>query len=89
MKLTAKIKLLPTPEQRQSLLQTLERANAACDWISRVAWEKRVFHKLALQKVCYYEVRAQFALTAQIVVRALGKVADGYKLDKQVQRSFL
>lgn len=88
MKLTAKIKLMPTPEQRQQLQATLERANAACDFISGVAWERQTFNKLALQKLCYYDVRVQFELTAQIVVRALGKVADAYKLDKKVQRVF-
>lgn len=88
MKLTAKIKLVPTDDQRQSLRQTLERANAACNHISMVAWERQSFNKLSLQKLCYYDARAQFELTAQIVVRALGKVAEAYKLDKKVQRVF-
>ena len=34
MKLTAKVKLQPTPEQHQFLLQTLETTNAACNEIS-------------------------------------------------------
>ncbi|MBW7959804.1 MAG: helix-turn-helix domain-containing protein [Candidatus Promineofilum sp.] len=40
MKLTAKIKLQPTPEQHAVLLQTLETANAACNDISQQAWER-------------------------------------------------
>lgn len=88
MKLTAKIKLNPTQEQRQLLLDTLQRANAACNHISQVAWQQRKFNKLSLQKLCYYDVRTQFGLTAQIVIRALGKVADAYKLDKKTQRVF-
>lgn len=88
MKLTAKIKLNPTDDQRRVLQETLERANAACNAISDVAWERKTFNKLALQKLCYYDIRARFELTAQVVVRALGKVADAYKLDKKTKRVF-
>jgi len=88
MKLTAKVKLETTAEQHQSLLETLETANAACDYISEVAWQNRKFNKYGLQKLCYYEIKEQFGLTAQMVVRCLSKVADAYSLDKKTQRSF-
>jgi IS605 OrfB family transposase len=88
MKLIAKIKLNPTEEQRQMLHETLQRANAACNYISELAWQKKTFNKLSLQKIGYYAVRDQFELSAQMVVRALGKVADSYKLDKKTQRHF-
>ena len=88
MKLTAKIKLKPNEEQRQYLHETLQRANAACNYISNIAWEQRTFNKFRLHQLCYYAVREQFGLTAQIVVRALGKVADSYKLDKKRKRTF-
>lgn len=88
MKLTAKIKLNPTEEQRRLLHETLQRANDACNHISHVAWDKKTFNKLSLQKLCYYDVRDKFELTAQIVVRALGKVADSYKTDKKVKHEF-
>lgn len=88
MKLTAKIKLNPTKEQHQLLLETLERANAACNHISDVAWEQKTFKAFNLHKLCYYPVKEQFELTAQVVVRALGKVADSYKLDKKTKRVF-
>jgi hypothetical protein len=52
MKLTAQLKLLPTPEQANALKHTLRAANAACDYISQVAWETRTFGKFALQKLC-------------------------------------
>ena len=48
MKLTAIVKLTPTDKQRRQLLQTLERANVACDWISDVVWEKKVFSRVPL-----------------------------------------
>jgi putative transposase len=88
MKLIAQVKLLPTPEQADALKRTLETANAACDYISQVAWEKQTFGKFALQKLCYQHVRETFGLSAQMVIRALAKVGDAYKLDKQTKRTF-
>lgn len=88
MKLTAKVKLLPTDEQRHYLLETLERANAACNWISQQAWTTRTFGQFKLHKLTYYAVRERFDLTAQIIVRCISKVADAYKPDKHMQRTF-
>lgn len=88
MKLTAQVKLQTTPEQAQALRETLERANAACDYISAWAWEHQTFGKYAIQKAIYHDVKATFSLTAQVVVRCIAKVADAYKLDRHVQRTF-
>src|SRR5690554_2918496 len=83
MKLTAMIKLLPNDEQRQYLYQTLERANAACNWISEQAWETRTFNMTRLHHLTYYAARAEFGLGSQITVRCIGKVIGAYKLDKK------
>ena len=88
MKLIAQLKLQPTPEQADALTRTLETANAACDYISTVAWETRTFGKFALQRLCYQNVREQFGLSSQMVIRALARVGDAYKLDKQTKRTF-
>ena len=88
MKLTAQLKLLPTPDQAAALNRMLETTNAACNYISDVAWQTRIFGKFALQKQCYQDVREQFGLSAQVVIRALAKVGDAYKLDKETKRAF-
>lgn len=88
MKLTAKVKLQTTPEQSQVLLETLEKSNAACNYISDIAWKNRTFNKFGLQKITYHEVKERFNLTAQVVVRCISKVADAYKLDKKTIREF-
>lgn len=88
MKLTAKIKLDPTKEQHQLLLQTLERANAACNSISQQAWQNKTFGRVPVHKLTYHTVRDQFDLSAQMTVRCIGKVVDAYKLDKKQQRQF-
>jgi putative transposase len=88
MKLTAQVKLHPTAEQAQLLQQTLEKANAACNHISRRAWESKTFNQYRRHKLTYAETRKMFPLTAQVVVRCISKVADGYKLDRKRRRKF-
>jgi len=88
MKLTAQLRLLPTLEQADALKRTLEMTNAACNYISDVAWVTRTFGKHALQKLVYQDVRQTFGLAAQVTIRALAKVGDAYKLGNQTKRSF-
>jgi putative transposase len=88
MKLTVHLKLQPTPAQADMLRRTLETANAACDYISQVAFATQTFRQFAIHKLTYQRVRETFGLAAQLTVRCIAKVADAYKLDRKVQRSF-
>jgi len=88
MKLTAKVKLLPSKEQAVGLKETLKQANVACNSVSDIAWEHKEFHKYGLHKIAYHETRASSGLTAQVVVRCISRVADAYKLDKKTKRKF-
>ena len=88
MKLTAQIKLLPTPEQAQALLKTLEVANSACNDISNRAWDFNVFSQFPLHKMIYREIRDTFQLSAQVVVRCISNVADAYKSDHKAKHIF-
>lgn len=88
MKLTAKVKLQPTPEQGLLLRETLEQVNRACNYISQRAWATKTFNQFKLHKLAYFETRTKFDLTAQVVVRAIAKVADAYKLDRKRKRVF-
>ncbi len=88
MKLTATLKILPTPEQADALKRTLAIGNAACNHISAVAWETRTFSQFKLHELVYYDVKVQYGLGAQLAVRCIGKVKDAYKLDKDTLRTF-
>ena len=88
MKLTAKVKLVTNQIPHAALKETMARANAACNWISDLAWEKQVFQAFAIQKLAYHPVKEKFRLTAQLVIRCISKVADAYKLDKKAKRTF-
>lgn len=89
MKLIAQVKLQPTDEQAQALFDTLEKANAACNYISQQAWNTKTFRQYDLHHACYYDVRSRFSLSAQVTVRMIAKVADAYKLDRKHRRTFM
>lgn len=88
MKLIAQVKLLSTPEQVLALAHTLTTGNAACEYISKQAWQTQTLGQYDLHHLCYRAVREKFKLTAQMAVRCIAKVADAYKLDRKVRRKF-
>ena len=88
MKLTLQIKLLPTDEQAITLKNTFSVFNEACNTISQIAWERHVFKQFSLHKEVYYPIKETYHLSSQLVVRAISKVANAYKLDRKKQRHF-
>jgi len=89
MKLTAQILLDTTDEQADALRRTLRLTNACCDYMSKLAFERKVFNRFGLQKIAYREVRDTFpTLAAQVVIRAFAKVADAYAMNQKTPRTF-
>jgi len=88
VKLTLKIKLLPTNEQSKALLKTIKEANSCCNSISEIAWEKKVFNQFKIHHEVYHSFKAKFNLSSQVLVRCISKVCDAYKLDKKSKRNF-
>ncbi len=88
MKLTLKIKLLPIEEQANLLLDTMKEANSVCNAISDVAWQEKIFSNFKLHHRVYHNYKATYALSAQMLIRQIAKVADAYKLDKKTKRTF-
>ena len=88
MKIIAQVKLNPTKEQAKTLRQTLELTNKACNRISQLAFQLQTFKQYALHLRIYKQIREDFALSSQIVVRALAKVTDAYKLGTDKPRKF-
>lgn len=83
-----KIKLLPSKEQADLLLKTIKEANAVCNTISEIAWEKKVFNQFKIHSEVYHTMKSSSNLSAQVLVRCISKVADAYKLDKKSKRTF-
>lgn len=77
MKLVVRMKLLPTPAQALALEATLHACNAAADWLSSRAFERKVTSRAGLQALAYGELKA-LGLSAQPALHVLRKVADAY-----------
>lgn len=88
MKLTAQVKLVVTREEADALKRTVQAANAVCDSLSAWAWKNQTFGQYPLHKARYAAERVESGLTAQVIVRCIGKVADAHKLDKRTPRTF-
>jgi IS605 OrfB family transposase len=88
MKQTLVIKLAPTKEQHQALLETMERFNEACNYASGKAFETLTFGQYYLHHMVYRYLREHYGLSAQMAVRAIAQVSESYKVDRKVQHSF-
>ena len=80
---TLQIKLLPDDKQREALIDTFVKFNGACNFVSKVAFEKKLYNKVFLQKIVYKEIRKKFGLAAQLAIRVIAKVVETYKNDKE------
>ncbi|MCL5667966.1 MAG: transposase [Candidatus Thermoplasmatota archaeon] len=85
---TLQVKLLPDDKQRQILIDTFVKFNEACNFVSRIAWEKKLFNKVFLQRIVYRDIREKFGLAAQLAIRVIAKVVETYKADKTVFHEF-
>ncbi|WP_410807875.1 RNA-guided endonuclease InsQ/TnpB family protein [Methanohalobium sp.] len=88
MYLTLKVKLNPDREQRDKLLETMEKFNEACNYASEAAWYNKKFGKTGIQKLTYYDIKQEFGLSAQLTVRAIAKVAESYSNERKTIHKF-
>jgi IS605 OrfB family transposase len=82
MKLTLQLQLLPTPDQKADLLDTMERFNAAASFAAKVGFEAKVYGQVSIHKLAYHEIRQRFGLSSQMAVRAIAKAVEVFQRDK-------
>ena len=88
MKLTVKVKLLPTDKQRNLLRETMETYNKARNYVSQVAFDNHTSSVVRIHHLVYYDIRRDFGLSSQMAVRVLGDVAKSYKQKKNIKHTF-
>ena len=66
-------------EDAQALFPIIQRFNAACNWLSPIAFTEKVFHWLPLQRRAYHELRKRFGVSAAEATVIVRKVAYAYK----------
>ncbi|MBM5805192.1 MAG: IS200/IS605 family element transposase accessory protein TnpB [Candidatus Verstraetearchaeota archaeon] len=76
---TVVCKLKPTAEDSEKMLTTFKAFGDACNYISKVAFERRVFNPIALHHITYRDTRQKFDLPANLAIRARDRVAKAYK----------
>src|SRR5256714_1951402 len=88
MKQTMLLKLNPTEDQHQALLETMHAFNAGANYVAEVAFLDKTANKFELQKTVHGELRATYKLPAQLAIRAISKASEAYKRDKSIQPTF-
>ena len=88
MNQTMLLKLAPTTEQHQALLDTMHIFNEAANLVASVAFAEKSANKFELQKLVYGELRTTYKLPAQLAIRAISKASEAYKRDKSIQPHF-
>jgi putative transposase len=66
----------------------VDALQSACNYISRVAFQKRCFDPIALHALVYQKVRAIFKLPANLAVQARNRVAESYRLHRDRLHTF-
>ena len=80
--LTLVVKLQLGIVQQQLLDDTITAFVSACNWINQNVNPKLINQK-SIQAVCYQDVKQQFELTANHVVRSCDRVATNYLTAQQ------
>jgi len=88
MDTVVQVKLKPSREQAKRLLETLETTNQAANYLACLAFSRKIFSRVPLQRVGYRDVRDRFPVSAQITCLVIRKVSDAYRIDKKVLRIF-
>lgn len=85
---TISCRLLPAPHQTPRIDATLEAFAAACNYVAAWGREHLVSRQYALHAGCYYAVRAQFGLSANLTVQAIARVAPQLRKAKTRHATF-
>ena len=64
------------------MIDTFVRFNGACNFVSMIAFEKKLYNRVFLQKVVYKDIRKTFDHAAQLTIRVTGKVVEMYGTDR-------
>ncbi len=76
---TVKCKLQVNSEQTAALFETMKRFALACNDILQISLENKTTNKVRLQHLCYYQIKERYNLHANLVIRAIARVAEAFK----------
>ncbi|MFD2614715.1 hypothetical protein [Paenibacillus gansuensis] len=86
---TMKIELLTNEKEHELLSNVMKVFNTVCNHISQIGFRTKTHrNKIKLSKQCYMLMREKYNLPSAMVVRAIGKVVEGYKSDGKRELQF-
>src|SRR5262249_19722309 len=88
VKLTLQTQLLPDEDQARKLSATMQTFNAAADWLAGEAFRLKTTNKVELQQLYYNQLRDDFGISAQMVIRCIAQVCEAYSRDKSIRPRF-
>jgi IS605 OrfB family transposase len=71
---TIKCKLEVNRQEREAILETINRFTQACNDALFIAREKKIWNRYKLHHPCYYSLKERYNLTANYVIRAIARV---------------
>lgn len=83
--LTVSCKLNVSTEQLPKIEETLLAFADACEYVNGTIPEK-LTNEVAMQSLCYHDVRARFGLSAQLAIHAIRRVSGNRKTAKKDSR---
>lgn len=76
-RLTICAELLPDRKANVALRTTVERINAACEWLFKTAGAHRLRNQLTIQQMYYRDLREQFGFPSQMAMSCIRRtIAD-------------
>jgi IS605 OrfB family transposase len=88
MKLVVQIQLMPDTDTARKLRTTVERFNAACNWIAGACFARNEANVFNIRKFAYRKTRERFGLSSQMAQLAIKAVSDAYKRDRSIKPTF-
>jgi IS605 OrfB family transposase len=85
---TIAVTIRPNAAQATALERLQRQFNAACGYISAVAWREHEWHHIDLRTIVYRDVRERFGLLAQYACNAVRVVCASYKVDRDRLHAF-
>jgi len=84
---TVVCKIIPSEKDAQRLLTTLETFRDASNYISKLAFEYKVFNPITLHNIVYQKMKQKFKFSANLAIRVRNRVVKAYeqKRDKPIR----
>lgn len=87
--ITAKIKILVNPSDKQVLCETMKAYSDACNYVSEYIYKNRNLSRFSVQNDTYYQIRNIYGLRSQMAISCIRTVIAKYKTIFKTQKEWI